>query len=108
MYHIVPAPDIITHPTDTSAAAPFSAVFTCSVSAFGKLSIIWYRNNQKYESVANKSAISITSLNNITTSTLTILQVSNKDIGVYYCEAWANKKASQSQSAQLFYPGMYV
>ena len=102
---IVPAPDIITHPTDTSAAAPFSAVFTCSVSAFGHLNIFWYKNDKMYKSVFNKSAISVTSLNNITTSTLTILQVSNKDGGIYYCKAWANKKASQSQSARLSYSG---
>ena len=106
MIHIiVPAPHIITLPTDTSAAAPFSAVFTCSASAFGHLNIIWYRNNEPYETVPNKSIIILTSSHNITTSNLTILNVTMKDSGVYYCEAWANRKASQSRSASLFYAG---
>jgi len=103
---IVPAPHIITHPTDTSAAAPFSAVFTCSVSAFGYLNIIWYRNNEVYKTVINKSKITMTSSHNVTTSNLIIVNVTMKDSGVYYCEAWANRKASQSRSANLFYAGM--
>ena len=105
MYYIVPAPDIITHPTDTTVAAPFSAVFTCSVCVFGHLNLIWYKGSEIYESIPKKSVITVTSSNNVTNSTLTILNVSSKDSGMYYCEAWANKKASQSRSAHLLYSG---
>ncbi|XP_065904077.1 hemicentin-1-like [Dysidea avara] len=104
----VPAPDIITHPTDTTVAAPFSAVFTCSVCVFGHLNLIWYKGSEIYESIPKKSVITVTSSNNVTNSTLTILNVSSKDSGMYYCEAWANKKASQSRSAHLLYSGVAI
>ena len=103
---IVPGPDMITHPTDTSAAAPFSAVFTCSASAFGHINITWYKNNEAYKTIANKSNFTLTSSNNVSTSNLTILNVTMKDNGVYYCEAWANKRATQSRLVNLFFAGM--
>jgi len=82
-------------------------VFTCSVSAFGYLNIIWYRNNEVYKTVINKSKIIVTSSHNVTTSNLIIVNVTMKDGGVYYCEAWANnRKVSQSGPANLFYTGM--
>ena len=44
-YYVAPALRIVTHPTDTSAAAPFSALFKCSIKAYGYLTVTWYRNN---------------------------------------------------------------
>ena len=61
-----------------------------------------------YKTFANKSNVTVTSLHNVTTSNLTILNVTMEDSGVYYCEAWANRKASQSRPANLFYAGMWL
>ena len=57
LYSYIPAPGIITHPTDTSSVAPFNAVFTCSGSAFGHLNIFWYKNDEMYESVSTESSM---------------------------------------------------
>ena len=100
--HTVPAPDIITDPTDTSAAAPFSAVFTCSARGCGELNITWHRHNKPlpqrvYSTIKNSV--------NGTTSTLTILNVVNDDVGTYYCVVWASNKATQSRVASLFLAG---
>ena len=37
--------NIITQPTDTSAAAPFNEVFTCSVIGYGYQNITWYKKS---------------------------------------------------------------
>ena len=42
---------------------------------------------------------------NETTSILTIPNVTSKDVGTYYCEAWANRMAAISHSANLFLAG---
>ena len=42
---------------------------------------------------------------NVTTSVLTIPNVTSEDVGIYYCVAWANLLAAQSQSANLFLAG---
>ena len=104
-FQIVPAPHVLTHPTDTSAAAPFSAVFTCSASAFGYLNIIWYKNNEVYETVLDKSEITLSSSGNVTTSNLIILNVTINDSGDYFCETWANDRATRSNVATLYYAG---
>ena len=104
----VPFPHIITHPTDTSAAAPFSAVFTCSARGYGYLNITWYKNNKVYNMITNKSTIHQTSSLNITTSTLVIYNVTEHDVGMYHCQVWASSKASQSRMADLVYPGKRV
>ena len=96
--HTVPAPDIITDPTDTSAAAPFSAVFTCSAKGCGELNIIWHREPQRTYSTM------IVSVNG-TTSTLTIPNVVSEDVGIYYCVVWAGNKAAQSRIVSLLFAG---
>ena len=102
----VPAPQIIIHPNDTSAAAPFSAVFTCSAKGYGYLNITWFKNNKVYNSL--KSIIHQTSSMNITTSTLVIYNVTEDDVGVYHCLVWASSKASQSRTADLLFSSMYM
>ena len=96
----VPGPRIITHPTDTSAAAPFSAVFTCSVQAFGTISIEW-RGKDNLPSPIQVSTPELT------TSTLTIPNVTEKDAGTYYCVVWANRQGAISNEAKLIFAGMY-
>jgi len=73
---------IITHPTDISAAAPFSGVFTCSAKGYGNLTITWHRSNGDLPSKAYSNETITT---DITISILTIPNVSSKDVGKYYC-----------------------
>jgi len=89
---------IITHPTDISAAAPFSGVFTCSAKGYGDVTITWHRNNGDLPS---KAYLNETITTDITTSTLTIPNVSSKDVGKYSCWVSANMIASQSNIATL-------
>jgi len=101
MCTVVSFPRIITHPTDASAAAPFSAVFTCSAQAFGKISIEWKGKDDLPSPVQVSSP-------ELTTSTLTIPNVTINDVGIYYCVVWANQKGSISNEAKLFLAGWYL
>ena len=96
------APDIILHPTDTSAAAPFSAVFTCSAKGCGELNVIWHRQTKP---LPQRAYSTMTASVNGTTSTLTIPNVVSEDVGTYYCVVWASKIAVQSRVASLFLAG---
>lgn len=95
----------VTHPVDTSAAAPFSAVFTCSVYGYGHQHITWHKKsgqlpyNHKLEQLP---------LLKIVTSTLIILNVTEQDAGEYYCQVWANHIGSQSKRANLYYSGILI
>ena len=102
---IVAAPQVVTHPTDTSAVAPFSAVFNCSVQTYGYLTITWYRNNR--EPVPKKANHTLITSANLTLSILAIPNVTIEDIGTYYCLVWANLKAARSLAANLILAGMY-
>jgi len=98
-------PYILTHPTNTSAAAPFSGVFTCSVTGCGYLNIIWHRRGH---SLPTKSQSTEASSPTVTTSTLVIPNVTNDDVGRYYCLVWANLIASRSNEATLHFTGTDV
>ena len=98
-------PHIIAHPTDTSAAAPFSGVFTCSVTGCGHLNITWYRRGG---SLPTKSESTEVSSPTVTTSTLVIPNVTSDDVGRYYCLVWANSTASRSNDVILNFSGMYI
>ena len=103
IHYVVYAPRVVTHPTDTSAAAPFSTLFSCSIQAYGYLTITWYRNNEN--PVPNKAYSMVIPSMNETTSILTIPNVASEDVGTYYCEAWANRMAALSLNANLFLAG---
>ena len=110
LYVIIPFisdffPNILTHPTDTSAAAPFSGVFTCSVTGCGHLEITWHRREG---SLPNKSESTEVSSPTVTTSTLVIPNVTNDDVGRYYCLIWAESTASLSNDAILYFSGAYL
>ena len=102
--HYVAFPHVVTHPTNTSAAAPFSALFSCSVQAYGYLTVTWYRNNR--EPVPKKAYFMLMPSVDITTSVLTIPNVTSKDVGAYYCVVEANRKIAQSLVANLILAGM--
>ena len=96
------APTIITHPSDTYAAAPFSGVLTCSAKGCGKVNIIWHRQSNSLPKKAHST--SVTSANQVT-NTLIIPNVNNKDIGKYYCVVWAKVTATRSKVANMFLAG---
>jgi len=93
---------IIIHPTDISAAAPFSGVFTCSAGGYGYRNIIWHRRNKP---IPKKAYSTVMPTVNETKSVLTIPNVTSEDVGIYYCVVWINKKAQQSHTAILFLAG---
>ena len=106
---IVPAPHIITHPTDTFAAAPFSGVFTFSASGYGTLSVVWFRKDLamlESKPLPSKAIISLDTSLKVTTNTLVIPNVTAKDVGSYYCVVWGENKASRSNTAKLLLSGM--
>ena len=94
---------IVTHPVDTSAAAPFSGVFSCSVYGYGYQHITWHRASGK---LPYKHVIKEESSSNIITSTLIIPNVTEQDAGKYYCQAWTSNLGTQSEQANLFYSGI--
>ena len=93
---------IVTHPTDTSAAAPFSALFKFSIQVYGYLTITWHRNE---DPVPKKAYLTLVPSVNETTIILTIPNVTREDVGTYYCVVWANRMAVISHNANLSLAG---
>ena len=105
IYFCVVAPStIVTQPTDTSAAAPFSAVFTCAVEGYGYQNVTWHKQSA---TVPHKYMTSQMSSYGVVTSTLIIPNVIEEDVGKYYCWVSANNIYVESRRAELHYSGMY-
>ena len=105
VHSIVVPSRIVTHPTDTYAAAPFSGVFTCSVIGYGYQNITWHRQGGK---LPHKYKANEVGTNGIVTSTLIIPNVTEEDIGNYYCLVWANNIGLRSNEGHLHYSGTYI
>ena len=103
--YAVPPSKIINQPTDTSAADPFSGVFTCSVAGYGYQSITWYKQSGTLP--YKHKTYEVTS-GGVTTSTLIIPNVTKEDVGNYYCQVWANNIGVRSIKAKLIHPGMWL
>ena len=101
--YVAAALSIVTQPTDTSAAAPFSALFEFSIQVYGYLTITWYKSNENH--IPKKAYLTLIPSVNETTSILTIPYVTSEDVGTYYCVVWANNMAVRSHSAKLFLAG---
>ena len=97
--------EIVTQPIDTSAAAPFSGVFICSVSGFGYQNITWHKQSGM---LPYKHKTSEITSHGVSTSTLIIPNVTEEDVGKYYCLVWANNRGVRSKTANLFYSGMFI
>ena len=78
-------------------------MFTCSASGYGYLSITWYRT---FGLLPDKFRTSEVYSPDIITSTLIIPNVTNDDVGSYYCVVRANNLGAWSSVAKLFYVGM--
>ena len=103
--HAAVSSTIVTHPADTSAAAPYSAVFTCSIYGYGYQNITWHRESAK---LPYNHQINEVSSSRLITSTLTIPNVTEQDVGKYYCQLWANNMRTQSDQANLYYAGIVL
>ena len=53
-----------------------------------------------------KATVSQESSPEVTISTLVIPNVTNNDVGTYYCVVWAGNKASRSNAAKLLVSGI--
>lgn len=96
---------LVTRPVDTSAAAPFSGVFTCSAYGYGYQRITWHK---KSGILPYKYKIKEMSSSRIVTSTLIIPNVTEQDVGKYYCQAWTYNFGTQSKQAHLYYSGIMI
>ena len=106
IYFCVVAPStIVTQPTDTSAAAPFSAVFTCAAEGYGYQNITWHKQSG---TLPHKHMISQMTSHGVATGTLIIPNVTEEDVGKYYCRVSANNIYVESKRAELYYSGMYT
>ena len=94
---------MVSHPTNTSAASPFGAHFSCSIQAYGYLTITWYRSYRN--PVQSKASSTIKQSMNVATSVLYIPNVTSEDVDTYFCEAWANRMAAHSLNAKLLLTG---
>ena len=102
---IVSSSTVDTHPVDVTAAAPYSAVFTCSIYGYGYQNVTWHREANK---LPQNHQIIEKPTPRIITTTLTIPNVTEQDAGKYYCQVWANNIRTQSDRANLYYAGKYV
>ena len=102
LVHLAVSSSIVTHPTDTSAAAPYSAAFICSIYGYGYQNVTWHRESSK---LPYDHQIREIPSPRIITTILTISNVTEQDAGKYYCQVWANNMRAQSDRANLYYAG---
>ena len=95
----------VTQPTNTSAAAPFSGVFTCSVSGYGYQMITWHKQPG---TLPHKHKTNEMTSHGIATSILIIPNVTEEDVGNYHCQVWANNFGVKSGKAVLHYAGSHI
>ena len=82
----------------------------CSAIGYGKLLISWIRKDLtmlETEPLPVKANVSLKTSPEFITSTLVIPNVTDDDVGAYYCLVWGENKASRSNSAKLLLSGMY-
>ena len=100
--YVAVSSSIVTHPIDTTAATPYSAVFTCSIYGYGYQNVSWHRESNR---LPYNHQIKELSSHRIITTILTIPNVTEQDAGKYYCQVWANHIRVQSDRANLYYAG---
>ena len=99
---IVSPSKIVAGPTNTSAAAPFSGVFTCSVISNSHQIITWHKQPGI---LPHKRRTTETASHGIVTSTLIIPNVTEEDVGKYHCQVWANDIGVKSDEGFLHFAG---
>ena len=104
---VVPPPQIITQPKNTTAADPFGAHFTCSANGYGEIKIDWYNKNVQ-ENLPAKVIISEEHSLESVTSVLFIPHVTLEDEGGYFCSVKIGKVSTKSNIAYLDQISKYI
>ena len=100
MYFLVPSPQILRQPTNTTAADPFGAHFTCVANGYGKIEIRW-KNIIPGKRIPSKAIITEEHSRESVTSTLFIPNVVLADEGGYYCSVHIGSVSILSKTAYL-------
>ena len=77
-------------------------MFTSSIYGYGYQNVTWHREDSK---LPHNHQIKEISLPRIIRTTLIIPNVTEQDVGKYYCQVWANNMRTQSDRANLHYVG---
>ena len=77
-------------------------MFTCSIYGYGYQNITWHREANK---LPHDHQIKGTSSPRIITTTLIIPNVTEQDVGKYYCQVWTDNMRTQSDRASLYFAG---
>ena len=97
---LVPPPQILQQPINTTAALPFGAHFTCVANGYGKITIVW-KNTDVSKHIPSKAIVTEERSPESVISTLFIPNVVLADEGGYYCSADIGLVSTLSQTAYL-------
>ena len=97
---LVPAPQIIKQPVNTTAADPFGAHFSCTANGYGMIEITWSAENTK-RGILKKAIVTEERSPESVTSELFIPDVIVEDEGGYYCSARIGLRSAISKMAYL-------
>ena len=97
---LVPPPQILMQPENTTAADPFGAHFTCSANGYGEIKIDWYSENE-WQNLPSKVIISEEHTTERVTSILFIPHVTLEDEGGYFCAVKIGRVTTRSNIAYL-------
>jgi len=98
---LAPPPRVTQQPTNTSAADPFGAHFTCVAIGFGTITIYWKKVNAIDKEIPSKAIISEERSLESVNSTLFIPNVILADEGGYYCSVHVGRVCTVSDTAYL-------
>ena len=98
---------VVTHPNDTYAAAPYSAVFECRIEGYSHLNITWLKNYGRM-ALPDKCTILNTKYSSTTTkSILVIPNAAKSDGGVYSCVVTTGWPAISFSATLNYISGIY-
>jgi len=97
---VVPPPQILTQPKNTTAADPFGAHFICSANGYGEIKIDWF-SEKHHKNLPSKVIISEERSTESVTSILFIPHVTLEDEGGYFCSARIGRVSTKSNTAFL-------
>jgi len=102
LHSIVPPPEFLIQPKNTTAADPFGAHFTCSANGYGRLKINWFSTKFDVQKrLPSKVIISEERTSEKVNSILFIPNVTMEDEGGYFCSAKIRRVSTMSDIAFL-------
>ena len=97
---LVPPPQILQQPINTTASLPFGAHFTCVANGYGKITIKW-KSTDARKRIPSKAIVTEERSPESVNSTLFIPNVVLTDEGGYYCSVDIDLVSTLSQTAYL-------